>query len=588
MKSFHLVTTPIYETWLNNSKNLLAGEWCKIYKDDNITARYDYEVAEYHWDDRNKFFKDSVYLKSLNSRIISVLTKELNLYHKAEYPERFWQILIGPWLHKFIHIIFDKYEILSKINTYYKIDSSFILKLDSEHLVPFDTKTFSTFMRDDLWHHFIFSKLLINFFTINYKFVEISKITNSPNKKIIHSKTEQSIKYYLINKFDLISKRIFSTKKHEYFVKNSYLSIKDEIKLNFILNKSLTLNFYTPEKNFKIKKLNRDNFLNNLDINDDKFLKILFFMIRGQLPKIFLESFNELDENVEKLNWPKNPKKIFTANAYEFDEHFKLYSAQNILKGSKLIIGQHGGHHGMAKWNLPEEHQINISDKYLSWGWQGNRNIEDAFAFINFSNKKVEYKKNKKAIFITYPVERYSCKTVAWPSSASQSYNYMNSHVEFMNNLKHDIRDNFVFRILKNADDLFKTGYIDRINNSFSNIDTGSSQLSKVIGKYKLAFIVNNSTSLLYTLSINFPTVLFWDERYFEMRDSSLKYFNQLKLAGIFHTSPLDAAKHVNKIWSSVETWWESDKVQEAKKMFCNQYVRIKSNKLYELKKLIK
>ena len=47
-------------------------------------------------------------------------------------------------------------------------------------------------------------------------------------------------------------------------------------------------------------------------------------------------------------------------------------------------------------------------------------------------------------------------------------------------------------------------------------------------------------------------------------------------------------AKHVNKIWSSVETWWESDKVQEAKKMFCNQYVRIKSNKLYELKKLIK
>ena len=54
-------------------------------------------------------------------------------------------------------------KLYQKLIFYYKIDSSFILNLDPEHLVPFDTKTFSTFMRDDLWHHFIFSKLLINF-----------------------------------------------------------------------------------------------------------------------------------------------------------------------------------------------------------------------------------------------------------------------------------------------------------------------------------------------------------------------------------------------------------------------------------------
>jgi putative transferase (TIGR04331 family) len=125
------------------------------------------------------------------------------------------------------------------------------------------------------------------------------------------------------------------------------------------------------------------------------------------------------------------------------------------------------------------------------------------------------------------------------------------------------------------------------MNNSFSNIDTGSVQLNKVLDKYKLAFIVNNSTSLLYTLSINFPTVLFWDESYFEMRDSSSKYFKQLKLAGIFHTSPLDAAKHVNKIWHNIETWWESDSVQKTRKIFCDRYVKKKSNKIYELKKII-
>jgi putative transferase (TIGR04331 family) len=113
MNTYHLVTTPIYETWSNNSINLLAGQWCKIYRDNKIAAKYKYQVADYHWDDRKKFFKDSFYLRSLNSITLSVLTKELNLYHKVKYPERFWKILIGPWLHKFIHIIFDKYQILS-------------------------------------------------------------------------------------------------------------------------------------------------------------------------------------------------------------------------------------------------------------------------------------------------------------------------------------------------------------------------------------------------------------------------------------------------------------------------------------------
>ena len=45
------------------------------------------------------------------------------------------------------------------------------------------------------------------------------------------------------------------------------------------------------------------------------------------------------------------------------------FTVQKIDEGSKLIIGQHGGAHGMGKWNLPEEHQIDISNNYLTWGW---------------------------------------------------------------------------------------------------------------------------------------------------------------------------------------------------------------------------
>ena len=109
------------------------------------------------------------------------------------------------------------------------------------------------------------------------------------------------------------------------------MSTKSEIILNLYLNKSLTYNFHTPEQYFHIDKSRRNNFLKNLNQIDDKFFNVLIFMVKEQIPPIYLESFTELDKSLEKLEWPQNPEKIFTANAYEFDEYFKIYSAKKLL-----------------------------------------------------------------------------------------------------------------------------------------------------------------------------------------------------------------------------------------------------------------
>ena len=590
MTTYHLVTTPIYETWSKTTPNLLAGEWCKIYQDNNITKEFQHKIAEYHWDDRDKYFKNSIYLREIQAQALIVLTNALNEYHVVKHPTRFWQILIGPWLHKFIHIIFDKYETLSKINQRYKINNSSVLNLKSKNFIPPDTEIFATFMRNDLWHHFIFSKILVNFFNIKHSLIKFDKINNKSNTIFTNSQTKKSLTYNFLNECDHFSKKIFNSKNHDYFIKNSYLSIQDEIKLNFFLNKSLTLNFFTPKNKCYIENLNRDHFLGNLDKFDDRFFKVLLFMIREQLPLIFLECFSELNSCLEKLKWPHNPKKIFTANSYEFDEYFKLYSAKNIIKGSKLIIGQHGGFFGMGKWNLPEEHQINVSDSFISWGWKTkNKKVKEGFVFTKKPHNFLGYKGNNKAIFITHPVERYTCKTQAWPAGASQSYKFINEHIEFFKNLPKKIQKKFVFRILKKTDDLMRTNYIDRIKDTFLDIaiDYGDVKLSKSLNDCKLACIAYNSTIYLQTLSMNFPTVIFWNESNFELNESTKECFDKLKLAGIFHTNPISASNHINSIWSNIDSWWESAKVQDARKFFCNKYAKIKNNNNQELKKLI-
>jgi len=60
---------------------------------------------------------------------------------------------------------------------------------------------------------------------------------------------------------------------------------------------------------------------------------------------------------------------IWTSSSHSADDVFKIYAAEKVEQGSPLVIGQHGGGIGTHLWAFYEEHQISISDAYLSWGW---------------------------------------------------------------------------------------------------------------------------------------------------------------------------------------------------------------------------
>ena len=49
------------------------------------------------------------------------------------------------------------------------------------------------------------------------------------------------------------------------------------------------------------------------------------------------------------------------------------YVAECIEKNdTKLIIGQHGGVYGQYLFSSMEDYELNICDKYLSWGWNNS------------------------------------------------------------------------------------------------------------------------------------------------------------------------------------------------------------------------
>jgi putative transferase (TIGR04331 family) len=68
------------------------------------------------------------------------------------------------------------------------------------------------------------------------------------------------------------------------------------------------------------------------------------------------------------------------------------------------------------------------------------------------------------------------------------------------------------------------------------------------------------------------PTIIYWNPRYWELRESAIPYFTELKRVGIFHETAESAARHVAAIWHDVDSWWATPAVQEVLESFRNRY----------------
>ena len=99
-----LIATADQRFWKTSDKVLFLGEWCRLYRHRSIWSELDSETLPYHWDDRKKYRQDYFYVDSLYEKCLSLLSKEMNHLHQVDHSNRYWRIIIGPWLYFFIGI----------------------------------------------------------------------------------------------------------------------------------------------------------------------------------------------------------------------------------------------------------------------------------------------------------------------------------------------------------------------------------------------------------------------------------------------------------------------------------------------------
>jgi len=176
---------------------------------------------------------------------------------------------------------------------------------------------------------------------------------------------------------------------------------------------------------------------------------------------------------------------------------------------------------------------------------------------------------------------------------------YIQCHpVAVQNNRYFDDQFSFVKQLPVNMKGFFKVrlfpydhGYdlIRRYEEMFPevDIDTGNLTLYSMIEKSRLVVVDANETVYLESLSINFPTVVFWNQDYWEINEESKPYFELLKKVKVFHDTPESAAQHISSIWKDVSLWWELKETQDAVYTFCNHFCADVKNPSKELAKIL-
>lgn len=577
-----LITTALEETWPDNNQPVLfLGEWCRRYSRKEKWGEMNVVVAPYHWDDRVKLYKDYQFLQKIYERLLSELVNKLNQIHAVNHSQRYWRILIGPWLGYFIQMLFDRWFMLKEAIENNKITNCRVLARNPMSVVSNDMMHFNQLYIEDDWNEAIYGQLLHLCWddSINIEMERAQPFMVTKNN-ISKTRKKNTIKRYVETGILLFNKLF--PKQDSYFFISSYLPLKEDFMLQIRLGQFPNLWRQQGVPTTKPDLKQRKWVIGDSKYKDGSFELIIRQMIPHHIPTAYLEGYNKLLAKSEQLNWPKNPKAIFTSNSYLSDDLFKVWAAEKTESGSPLIIGQHGGHFGLTPFAFHEEHQIEIADKWISWGWDDqNRPQIIPFGNLKTLDNNVGYDPNGNALMVEMAIPRFSYHLFAGPISR-QFLDYLEDQKNFINTLPRDLKKKVLVRLHPN-DYGWDLGMLWRDQFPEVKIDNGNKHINKIIKKCRIYISTYNATTFLESLTLNVPTIIFWNEEHWELNDDVKPYFDLLNSVGIFHYKPESAAQMMAEVWNDVESWWKSHEVQNARTKFCKMFSNTPNNPLKEL-----
>jgi len=574
---------------LKKKETLFIGPWCKN-DTDLLNENFKDTVDVYAREDIDKYQKDILFLKKIYTSILNITAKNLNKIHKKKLSKKSWEILIGRWLFTWINHVYFRWEYTNKINKKYIIKKLISVKINPNDLVPSDTlEAHHMYRGGDSWSKLTFNQI---FKYRNQKNIKISFLKNFKNNNNKFSKKYEEI--YNVKKYIVLNYPRFNIFRNtcKIFLHKTEFNLKTRFKIRKYL-KLFELIFFSSERLSEKKNTLRDSFDKLFpQFKKRDFENFLISTVKYNLPKIFLENFNDLEKIYLKSKWPKNAKYIITSYGLYYDELFKFYVSDEISKNKniKLCILQHGYANIFKSddfYNVWLERKI--SDIFLSWG-EAKRKKNTPFFYPRVSGSKIKnykFKKNKNILILTYSFSN----TLLAPPDGTLNGDIVNQKnlfmlFSFLNNTKKEISNKIH---IKNQNMNTFKNFTNSLRKNFPLIkfENEKKTFLKVINNFNVFIHIFFGTPFFECMALNRPSIIIYNEYDHWPLDKNFKsHLKKFKKNNILFENEKLAAQFLNKNYFFLEKWWNNKKIQKIRKDFCKDYC-IYANKDIEIFKKI-
>ena len=589
MKSRLLITTADKRTWKDDQPVLFLGEWCRLYNCKKDWDALDAEVAPYHWNDREKLYRDFLYLRELYEELLADLAAALNNHHGTNHSLRYWRILTGPWLSYFVEILFDRWEMIQYAIQHYDISSTIVLEIPPDELIPTDMDKFVNYFVDDLWNHAIYGIILKDWTSIECETSPLEpqqlddRPTANPNRLGLKSQIRRLVTRRLVtNSISGMSPLL--SRRHDALFVSSYMPRKEQWKLQLSLGQLPTSWRREPSPQIPAN-LEARKTITLPKTNNSQFESFARELIPYQIPTAYLEGYKAVENKVSKLGWPKQPKFVMTAVSHIADEVFKCYAANLVERGCPLVIMVHGGG-GKLAYSSFQEIDIDASDLYLTWGWDyDNPKVVPTVISKTIGKQRSVQNPQGGILLITYSLVRYSFSLGAQPTYDQWLSGYQPEQFRFVKALPEHLQHQVSVRLYRDYGNSQEARWQD--NCPQVTIAPFSLPYETLLRENRLIVATYNATTFVETISLDIPTIVFWNPKHWELQPSAQPYFDRLKAVGIFHETPESAASKLAEVWDDVPGWWHQPDVQEALEYFRHRFARTVENPIQVLKEAL-
>ena len=582
MKRF-LITTADERSWVFDRPVLFLGEWCRLYERRHVWETMDAIVARPYGLEPSLKERNREYVRTLTDQLLKEVTAALNGVHCTRHDSRYWQMVVGHWLRRYVATLFNRYHSVEQVLSEQDLAGGIVFDAPQYELATADSISLVWALGDSTWNHVLYSRI--------FKFLGVERQQSAPEildgirsftVKTV-SKIERAINFKQGLRSAVTGLLSAMARKKDAFIIHSYLPRLQELRLQISLGQVPQV-WRSPKPR---EVLFNRSVRQRLDIETAGHKGFELF-VRCQLPEMipvcYLEGYATLVEQVNLLPWPSEPKFIFTSNSFEFDEVFAVWAATMAEKGVPYFTGQHGNNYGTyaGLQDLPE---LLTCEKFFTWGWtNGNPKNVPAFVFT-IAGRKPKKNNGQGGLLLVEHV----APPRWWPEDSYISFGaYQEDQFRFVEVLPEKIQMRLTVRLHPGSESFAwsdRRRWQDR--KPEVRIDFGAVKIERLIRRSRLVVFAYDSTGLLESLALNRPTMCFWRGGLDHLLPEAKTYYELLRNVGILWDTPEEAAAKVAACWDDIEEWWENGELQSAREMFCAQYARTVKNPVKTLKQLL-